>query len=282
MLPYQSRMLETKKGIHIHYIDEGTGPVFLMLHGNPTWSFLYRRLIADLRHEYRCIAPDYPGFGLSGASEKYDFTPRSHAHCLEQLILELDLNEITLMIHDWGGPIGLAIAERHPERFCALVIGNTWAWPLNGQLRFEGFSRFIGGPIGRMLIERLNVFVRLLLPAAIQRHPVAPEVIAAYRGPFATRAQRKPIHIFARELLESHWFLESVEKNLKVLEHLSTLIVWGEQDPAFRRRERRRFEQLFPSHHTVLLKAAGHFIQEDVPEELLKAIHGWCRDYRLQ
>lgn len=96
MLPYQSRMLETN-GIHVHYIDEGTGPVFLMLHGNATWSFLYRSLIADLRHKYRCIAPDYPGFGLSGASEEYDFTPRSHAHCLERLILELDLSGITLL-----------------------------------------------------------------------------------------------------------------------------------------------------------------------------------------
>ena len=112
-----------------HYVDEGTGPPLLLLHGNPTWSFLYRNIIAVLRHRFRCVAVDYPGFGLSTAPPGYGFTPAEHAQVLEDLITFLDLQNITMMVHDWGGPIGFAVTARHPERFTAFVLGNTFAWP---------------------------------------------------------------------------------------------------------------------------------------------------------
>jgi pimeloyl-ACP methyl ester carboxylesterase len=107
----------------------GDGSPLLLLHGNPTWSFLYREVIKGLSDRFRCIAPDYPGFGLSRPPVGYGFTPAEHAQVLEQLVLELDLTGVTMMVQDWGGPIGFAVAVRHPERFDAFVVGNTWAWP---------------------------------------------------------------------------------------------------------------------------------------------------------
>jgi haloalkane dehalogenase len=111
----------------VHYVDEGSGPTLLLLHGNPTWSFVYREIIRGLRDTYRCIAPDYPGFGLSVPRPGYRFTPEEHTAVIEQLVQALDLHDVTLMVHDWGGPIGLGVAGRHPERFRAFIIGDSFA-----------------------------------------------------------------------------------------------------------------------------------------------------------
>src|ERR671920_404639 len=128
LYPFESRYADVG-GARVHYVDEGSGPPLLLLHGNPTWSFLYRDIIAALRDRFRCIAPDYPGFGLSSAPPGYGFMPAEHARVIERLVLELDLRDVTMMVQDGGGPIGFAAATRHPGRFARFVIGNTWAWP---------------------------------------------------------------------------------------------------------------------------------------------------------
>lgn len=155
-------------GSRVHYVDEGSGPTLLLLHGNPTWSFLYREIIAGLRDSYRCIAVDYPGFGLSTASPAYRHTAAEHAGVLEQLVLRLDLTDVTMMVQDWGGPIGFAVAVRHPERFSAFVVANTWAWP-KSDLRTRAFSHALGGAVGRRLIANRNVFVERILPLGARR-----------------------------------------------------------------------------------------------------------------
>ena len=105
LFPFESRFLDVD-GATVHHVDEGTGPPLLLLHGNPTWSFLYREVIAGLRDRFRCVAPDYPGFGLSRPAPGYGFTPAEHAEVVRRLVLELDLRDVTLMVQDWGGPIG--------------------------------------------------------------------------------------------------------------------------------------------------------------------------------
>jgi haloalkane dehalogenase len=130
-------------GATIHYVDEGNGPPLLLLHGNPTWSFLYRDVIKGVSDRYRCIAPDHAGFGLSRAPAGYGFTPEEHARVLERFVEQLDLNDVTMMVQDWGGPIGFAAATRHPDRFSAFVIGNTWAWPKSDP-GTQLFSRLLG------------------------------------------------------------------------------------------------------------------------------------------
>src|SRR5271165_3958347 len=109
LYPFEDRYAEFD-GSRVHYVEEGSGPPLLLLHGNPTWSFLYREIIKGLAGNYRCIAVDYPGFGLSRAAPGYAFTPAEHARVIERLLLELDLTGVTMMVQDWGGPIGFAVA----------------------------------------------------------------------------------------------------------------------------------------------------------------------------
>jgi haloalkane dehalogenase len=273
LYPFESHHAEVGGG-RVHYVDEGAGPPLLMLHGNPTWSFLLRDLVRALSDSFRCIAVDYPGFGLSRAPAGYRFTPDEHAQVLEQLVLQLDLRDVTLMVQDWGGPIGFAVAAGHPERFSGFVIGNTWAWP-KSDVATQAFSRLLGGPIGRRLILNRNFFVEKVLPGGVNLRRLSPEVMDAYRGPFPTPESRVPIWIFPREILRSRPFLAEVERGLSALRERRTQIVWPTKDVAFKERERRRWQALFPDHRTVLLEGAGHYIQEDAPEEIIGAIRDW-------
>jgi haloalkane dehalogenase len=262
-------------GARVHYVDAGSGPPLLLLHGNPTWSFLYRELIDGLSDRFRCIAPDYPGFGLSRPPPGYGFTPREHAEALERLVLELDLRDVTMMVQDWGGPIGFSVATRHPDRFAAFVIGNTWAWP-KSDVPTQLFSRFLGGPVGRRLIANRNLFVEQALPGGVNRVKLSEEVMDAYRRPFPTPGSRAPTWVFPREILRSRPFLAQVERGLPQLRDRRALIVWPTKDVAFKEPERRRWEEVFPDHETVLLEGAGHYIQEDAPEEIVAAIRDWA------
>jgi haloalkane dehalogenase len=273
LYPFESRRAQVE-GADVHYVDEGEGPPLLLLHGNPTWSFLYRDIITRLRDRHRCIALDYPGFGLSRAAPGYGYTPSEHARTVEQLILQLDLMEITMMVQDWGGPIGFAAATRHPDRFAAFVVGNSWAWPKSDP-GTQLFSRLMGGPIGGYLITRRNFFVERILPSNVRRTKLSGDVMNAYRGPFPTPDSRRPLHVFPREILASRPLLAEVERTLPALADRPALIVWPTRDFAFREAERRRWEELFPNHQTVTLEGAGHYIQEDAPEEIVAAIRAW-------
>src|SRR3954451_9029968 len=187
LYPFEDRWVEAN-GARVHYVDEGSGPTLLMLHGNPTWSFLYRDVIKGLSDGHRCIALDYPGFGLSGAPPGYSFTAAEHAAVVERFVEALDLRDVTLMVQDWGGPIGFWVARRHPERFARFVIGNTWAWSLRDRLSASLFSRALGGRVGRRLILRRNLFVERILPGGVRRGGLPREVMDHYRGPFPTPA----------------------------------------------------------------------------------------------
>ncbi|HUO39062.1 MAG TPA: alpha/beta fold hydrolase [Mycobacterium sp.] len=274
LYPFTSRFVEVD-GARVHYVDEGKGPVLLLLHGNPTWSFLYRAIIVGLRDEFRCIALDYPGFGLSAAAPGYGFTPAEHADVVERFLQALDLTAITMMVQDWGGPIGFAVATRHPDRFHRFVIGNTWAWP-KADLGTQAFSRLLGSPLGRYLIEQRNFFVETILPAGV-RHARLPEaVMNAYRGPFPTPASRRPVWVLPREILGSRPFLSDILAKLATLADRPALLCWPTNDFAFREPERRRWEQVFSNHRTVLLDGAGHYIQEDAPSQIIAAVRDFA------
>jgi haloalkane dehalogenase len=262
-------------GCWLHYLDEGAGPALLLLHGNPTWSFLYRDIIKGLAGRHRCVALDYPGFGLSVARAGYGFTPAEHSRIVEQFVSALNLTDLTVMVQDWGGPIGLGFAGRWPDLVRALVIGNTWAWPVDGDPRLERFAKLAGGPVGGFIIRNFNAFVNLALPTGVRRHRLRPEVMAAYRGPFPTRSSRAPTHVFPGEIVRSRPFLAEVEAGLARLTDRPVLIVWGDRDIAFREKERQRFERVFPRHRTVILRGAGHYIQEDAAGEIVAAITDW-------
>ncbi len=273
LFPYAPHRLQLDSGARIHYVDEGQGPVLLLLHGNPTWSFLYRHIIAALKDHFRIVAPDYPGFGLSSAPRGYGFTAAEHARAMAEFVQRLDLRGMTIMVQDWGGPIGFAVAERHPGRVEGFIIGNTWAWPLE-RTGHKVFSTLMGGWPGRFAAWCCNGVLRFFLSQGMRRELTAAER-AMYLAPFAGRAARRPTHVFPAQLWDAQAFLGEVYAGLPALSDRPALIVWGLEDFAFQEPERTRFERLFPRHRTVLLEHAGHFIQEDAPQEIAAAIRAW-------
>jgi haloalkane dehalogenase len=270
LFPFQNHYLDID-GNRVHYIDEGRGPILLLLHGNPTWSFLYRHMIPELSNHFRCIALDYPGFGLSAARHGYNFRPSEHSAVVEEFANALGLRNIRMMVQDWGGPIGLGFAGRRPDLIHSLIIGNTWAWPAQSTPHIATFSRIAGNPLSRLLIKRFNAFVVLLMPSGVNR-PLSAAEKAAYRGPFPTPKSRAPTAIFPHEILASRDFLGRVLVGLSTLADKPVLIVWGDADNAFKTGERQRFEAIFPNHRTITLRGAKHYIQENNPEQICAEI----------
>jgi haloalkane dehalogenase len=270
LFPVLHRFLEVD-GFNIHYADEGAGETLLLLHGNPSWSFLYRKIIVALRSDFRCVALDFPGYGMSDAPAGYGFTPKEHSMLLERFVDRLGLKDLTLMVQDWGGPIGLGFAGRRPGLVRRLVIGNTFAWPLNGARRVEFFSWVMGGPIGRSLTRMFNFVPWFFFSRGLARK-ASPEVLAMYFAPWRKKERRIAAFVAPRQLIAAAPYLREVEANLPKLASLPALIVWGTKDFAFRDAERHRFEKTFPAHKTVLFPHASHFLQEDAGEEIAELI----------
>ena len=273
LFPFDSRFMTLNNGARIHYVDEGEGPVLLLLHGNPAWSFLYRHIIRNLKKDFRIIAPDYPGFGLSTAPEDYTFTAAEHSKAVAEFVERMQLQDITIMGQDWGGPIGFDFAIHHLETVKAFVIGNTWAWPLERRGQ-KIFSAIMGGRPGRFITRAFNGVARFFMWRGV-RSSLSKDELAMYLAPFQAADSRAPTHIFPRQLAHAKSFLAGIYQNLDSLSTLPVLIVWGQEDFAFQQPERTRFEELFPNHETILLNNAGHFIQEDAPDEISVAISNW-------
>jgi haloalkane dehalogenase len=274
LFPFQSRFMEVH-GTNVHYIDEGEGPVLLALHGNPTWSFLYRHIVTGLKDRFRCVALDYPGFGLSTAPAGYRYTIAEHARVVEGFVEALDLRDVTVMVQDWGGPIGFWTATHQPDRFRAFVIGNTWAWPIH-DWNTRLFSTALGSSLlGGLLVKRADLFVNLFMRAGIRRRTLSPAEWQMYKHPHPTAASREPLHVMPREILAAHDLLTDTEQGLDQVADKPALIVWGDKDPAFKAAHRTRWEHTFPNHRTHILRGASHYIQEDAPDEIITAITDW-------
>lgn len=153
--PFQSKFFKTSHG-YLHYVDEGSGDVILFVHGNPTWSFEHRQLIKHFRTKFRCIATDYIGFGLSDKPFDASYLPRFHAENLANFIDTLGLKNMTLVVHDWGGPVGMSYALEHPANIKRIIVYNSWFWSVKGIKAFERFSSFMGGPIGRFSVPEFQ------------------------------------------------------------------------------------------------------------------------------
>lgn len=230
------------------FVDEGDGPVVLFVHGNPSSSRLHRKVVARLRDSYRCVAPDLPGFGASPVPEGFGWTPAEHADALERFVLDLDLTGVTLMTQDWGGPIGFAVAGRHPDRFDGFVVGNTWAWPMHK--RGAGtWATWFSGPIGARTMQRLGAW---------KWNPSGRPELDAVKG-------------LAAGVTGSQAFLAEVERGLEALRDKRAVIVWPDRDPVFGDAELGRWREQWPQAEVVTLRGASHFIQEDAPAEIASA-----------
>jgi haloalkane dehalogenase len=276
LFPVEHRFADLD-GASIHYVDEGAGETLLLLHGNPSWCFLYRKIIAGLKPVCRCIALDFPGYGMSDAAAGYGYTPQEHSIVLERFVDHLGLKDLTIMVQDWGGPIGFAFAGRRPELVRRFIIGNTFAWPLDDDVRVRRFSGLLGGPIGRTLTMAFNFVPWVFFSRGLAQRP-PPEVLAMYFAPWRDRRRRIAAMIAPRELIAASPWLRTVEASLLKLADRPALIVWGMKDFAFRDDARQRFEQAFPKHRTVMFSNASHFLQEDAGEEIAREIRAFMAE----
>ncbi|MCV7359922.1 alpha/beta fold hydrolase [Mycolicibacterium fluoranthenivorans] len=273
LFPFESRFIDIDAH-RVHYVDEGSGPTLLFLHGNPTWSFDYSKVIQSLRPEFRCIAVDYPGFGLSSAAPGYRHLPIEHAEVIDRFVGALELSGVTLVGHDWGGPIGLAVVQRRPETFESLVLTNTWAWPV-GDPVVQMMSHVMGSPVGRLLIRQLNLFVNVMIPIGHRLSKPTSAQMEHYKKALDSPSRREASGVFPREITSSRAFLADIESGLNTIAALPTLIIWGDADFAFGQKELERWEKAFTDHETVIVKGAGHFVPSDAPEQFAEAIRRW-------
>jgi haloalkane dehalogenase len=268
--PFESRFFECNAH-RLHYIDEGTGSAIFFLHGNPSWSYMYRNVILGLRRDFRCIAVDLSGFGLSVPAPGFTFLPSGQARLIAGLLDHLDLHEATLVAHDWGGPIGIAAMFGTPGRITRLVLGNTWAWDVSGDWHFEWFSRLMGGAIGRWAANRFAIFVDVVMPTAMKRRKLTAVDMAAYRAPFQRHEARRPMHILPHEIIASGPWLRGLEDQLRGFKG-EAFFIWPDSDIAFRAKELARWQTLLPQAQVRIIQQCGHFLWEDAPGECIGLI----------
>lgn len=279
--PYTSRYFDLNPHKY-HYLDEGAGETLLFLHGNPTWSFYYRTLIQGLNNSYRCIAPDHIGCGLSDKPQDYNYTLSVHIDNLEKLVDSLNLKNITLILHDWGGAIGMGLAVRRPDLIKRLVLFNAAAF-LSKHMPFRieiCRKRFIG-PIA---IRYFNAFVKGVLAFGLKHKELLTEQVrAGYLAPYDTFENRIANLRFVQDIpmestAESYPVVQNIENNLRQFNNLPIMIVWGMKDFCFNRHFLKRWREIFPSAQIHEVEHAGHLVVEDACEEIIPRIRLFLKD----
>ncbi|MCZ8521637.1 MULTISPECIES: alpha/beta fold hydrolase [Paenibacillus] len=271
--PFKDHWLPYRDGM-IHYLDEGEGPVVLLLHGNPTWSYLYRNVIKELSRECRLVAVDYPGFGMSQAPSGYGYTPQEQSEAVHEWIRRLDLKDFVMVVQDWGGPIGFDYATKNRDNLRGIVLMNTWAWPAE-RLPMKLFSLAMGGrPLGYWLQTRRNFFARVIVPHGIHHTDRVTDTLrAAYTAPFPTPASRKPTWVFPRHIRKARPWLAETESRLPALSNVPAHILWGTKDSAgFPLEEMAKWQSYLQNHESEVLDDASHYVQEDRPDRVAAAI----------
>jgi haloalkane dehalogenase len=288
LYPFEGRFLYLD-GIRYHYLDEGAGEPAILLHGNPTWSFYFRELVQALRDDHRVIVPDHIGCGLSDKPDdsRYDYTLASRVRDLEFLIDHLGIDrKLTLVVHDWGGMIGMAYASKHAERIGRLVILNTAAFPLPKTKGFPWQLRLCRVPgLGALLVRGLNLFCRGAARACVTRKPLAPEVRAMYLRPYDSWQHRIGVHRFVQDIPlgpgdRSFAVLAETDKGLERLRDRPMLICWGERDFIFDRHFLEEWQRRFPAAEVHRFPDAGHYVLEDAGAEIAERVKTFLHAHR--
>jgi haloalkane dehalogenase len=263
-------------GLRMHYVDEGEGSPVLLLHGEPTWAYLYRKLISPLVADgLRCVAPDYFGFGRSDKpTDRGWYSYDAHYAAIERFADELDLRDTTLVVQDWGGPIGFRLAVERPQRIARLVVLNTGIGaraPNEEWLRFQAFVRRVGTDIVPGQLIRISLV-----------QPADDAVIAAYDAPFPTRESKTGVVMFP-ELVPTSTDHPSAPAMLDVRDRLRTweapaLVLFSDSDPIFSRRAAETMAALLPNAELAPpVEGAGHFLQEDRGDRIAADVSAFVR-----
>ena len=255
----------------MNYVDEGDGDPVLMVHGNPTWSFYWRGMVKRLKSSYRTIAVDHIGCGLSDKPESYDYSLAQHRDNLVALIDHLDLQNTTLMVHDWGGAIGLSALLERKDRFKRVVVFNTGAFP-PPYIPFR-ISVCRWPLIGKLGVRGLNMFARAAITQATEQAGGLPAAVAAgLLAPYDSWANRVAIYGFVKDIPmnkshKTYQVLEQVESRLPELKDWPILMMWGMKDWCFRPECLYRFQSHWPNAETHEIASAGHYVIEDAADQ---------------
>lgn len=279
--PYASNNLTLPNGTKMHFVDEGAGPVVLMLHGNPTWSFYYRDLIRQLSASgYRCIAPDHIGCGLSDKPKDYNYTLAQRIEDIESLIDHLGIRQFSLILHDWGGAIGCGVAGRKPDAIEKLVLLNTGAFLTKRiPLRIAAIKLPY---LGEAIIRGLNGFARPATNMAA-KIPLNPTVKRGMLWPYRCWADRVAIWNFVKDIPlhkrhPSYDTLAEVQAGLAKLVDKPVQLIWGAKDFCFNLHFHSRFQTYFPKAKSVVYPKFGHYILEDAGKDAWQKIEDFLNE----
>jgi cis-3-alkyl-4-acyloxetan-2-one decarboxylase len=283
LYPFDSHYFDRGGGVRLHYLDEGEGDPVVMVHGNPTWSFYYRNLAADLRRDHRVIVPDHVGCGLSDkpGDDRYGYRLADRVGDLEALLEHLGVRErVTLVLHDWGGMIGMAWATRHPERVARLVLLNTAAFPLPTSKVFPWPLWLVRDTrAGAAMVSRWNAFSRVASRVAAKR-PMSAAVREAYVMPYEQQGDRIATLRFVQDIplrpSDPSWALVTdTASKLKGLRHLPAFICWGAKDFVFDRHFLAVWRDYLPMAEVTMYPDAGHYVLEDEAASIVPSVRGF-------
>jgi cis-3-alkyl-4-acyloxetan-2-one decarboxylase len=280
LYPFESHEIRLN-GLRYHYLDEGAGPALLLVHGNPTWSFMWRDMILGLKEKFRLIVPDHIGCGLSDkpGPAQYSYRLAQRVADLGQLIEHLNLQHVTLVAHDWGGAIGMGAAVAAPERFDRFALMNTAAFLApRCPFRIRLCHLPAIGPVG---VQGLNLFVKAALDQAVAKHDrMTPAVRAGMIAPYDSWANRTAVYRFVCDipLRPSHptyQTLLDIEKGLAQFSRHPVCLIWGMQDWCFTPAFLHRFLEIFPQAEVHRLPDAAHYVVEDAHEQIIPILENF-------
>lgn len=289
LYPFAGQYLD-RPGGRLHYLDEGNGDPVVMVHGNPTWSFYFRSLVLALRDGHRCIVPDHLGCGLSDkpTADRYDFSLKSRIDDLDALLDHAGVQDrVTLVVHDWGGMIGMGWAARHRERVKRIVAINTAAFPLPSSKRLPR-SLWLGRntAVGSWLILRANAFCRAATRWCVTRRRLPAAVQAMYLAPYDTPAHRLAVLRFVqtiplRDADPGLDIVKATADSLTKFRDTPTLLLWGLRDFVFDHHFLAEWQRRMPHAEAYTWADCGHYLLEDAPDEAVARVRSFLASHPL-
>lgn len=275
--PFTCRTYHHREG-RLQYVDEGNGPVLLFVHGTPDWSFGFRHLIESFRSTHRCVAVDHLGFGLSDKPKDAELTVAAHARRLQDFIAHRGLKDITLVVTDFGGGIGLQHAFELPGNVRRIVLYNTWLWPLNDDSRFARPAAISRTWLGRFLYLHAGFSVNVMMPSAYgDRKKLTKAAHAHYRNALPDAASRIATHMLVKEILDAGPYWNTQWEQVERLRRIPALLCWGLKDRFFPPDLLERWKQALPHAQVRTFPEVGHFVHEEAPAELCRAMSDFLR-----
>lgn len=276
LYPFESKYVRLEEG-NMHYVDEGSGDIIVFVHGTPTWSFLYRNIIKGLSSDYRCIAMDHLGFGLSDKPKMFSGAPQDHAKNLGEFFKRLNLKDITLVVHDFGGPIGLAAGIENQDRIKKIVLMNSFLWATKNDESAKKIDKIVNNWLGKFLYLNMNFSPKVLLKKVFaDKKNLSKKAHNHYIKPFPNRQSRIPLLNIAKALVGSSDWYQSQWQQLNKLADKKWLILWGMKDEFITTKYLDKWKYRLQDAEIKEFDC-GHFVQEEKTKESILEIDNFMR-----